>query len=117
MVIQKTIENLRERSEEERRTVALTIAIAVVVVLLIGWTIFFLSGFRSLQVPSDNVYVDIGNEISDQVSAAQAAAGAAVDPSMWVSVLPTGSEGALPSTDTSAESLQISEIASSTDAQ
>jgi hypothetical protein len=47
MVLQDTIDNLRERPHRDRHTIALGISVAVVVLLLIGWAFFF---FRSLNV-------------------------------------------------------------------
>ena len=41
MVLQRTIENLKDRPKHERRAVALLCALGVVVVLLIGWMFFF----------------------------------------------------------------------------
>lgn len=41
MVLQRHIDNLKERPHHERRAVALTIAIAVVVVLFVGWAFIF----------------------------------------------------------------------------
>ena len=41
MVVQKTIDNLKERPQDERKVVAGGIAIALVVILLIGWTVLF----------------------------------------------------------------------------
>jgi hypothetical protein len=41
MVIQRTIESLKERPHEERRAVALSISIGVMAVLFIGWSVFF----------------------------------------------------------------------------
>jgi hypothetical protein len=49
MVLQQTIDNLRERPKHERQAVAFWIAVAVVLVLLIGWATFF---FRSVAVPN-----------------------------------------------------------------
>ncbi len=44
MVVQRTVNKLRERSEEERVAVASSIAIGVVALLLVGWVAFFLHG-------------------------------------------------------------------------
>lgn len=46
MVIQKTINNLKDKPKDERKAVAGGIAIAVVAILFIGWTFFF---FKSIQ--------------------------------------------------------------------
>ena len=50
MVLQRTIENLRERPKDERRAVALGISIAVMVVLFIGWAGFFFNEVNVGQV-------------------------------------------------------------------
>jgi hypothetical protein len=47
MVIQRTVEKLRERPEHERAAVAGSIAIGVVAILLVGWVAIFLHGFGS----------------------------------------------------------------------
>jgi hypothetical protein len=41
MVLQRHIDNLKERPHHERRAVALTIAIGVVIVLFVGWAFIF----------------------------------------------------------------------------
>jgi hypothetical protein len=46
MVIQKTVNNLKERPRDERKAVAGGLAIMVVIILLLGWAIFF---FKKLQ--------------------------------------------------------------------
>ncbi|MCE9541369.1 hypothetical protein K8R03_02295 [Candidatus Kaiserbacteria bacterium] len=48
-MIQRTIEKLRERTEEERAAFAGSVAIGVVIVLFLGWAAFFFS--RSSAVP------------------------------------------------------------------
>ena len=53
MVIQRTIENLRERSTDERRAVALGIAIFVVAVLFFAWAIFFFRKVQNGTTPTD----------------------------------------------------------------
>lgn len=42
MVVQKTIDNLKERPKEERTTVAAGIAVVVVIVLMFGWGFWFI---------------------------------------------------------------------------
>lgn len=44
MVIQRTVDKLRERPEHERAAVASTLAIAVVVILFLGWAVVFVHG-------------------------------------------------------------------------
>lgn len=47
MVVQKTIDNIKGKPHEEQRAVAGGIAIAVVVILLIGWAFIFLRNIQS----------------------------------------------------------------------
>ncbi len=47
MVVQRTIDNLKERPKHERKAVASWIAIGLIVILLIGWAIVFFSRIRS----------------------------------------------------------------------
>lgn len=47
MVVQKTINNLKERPEEDKKVIAGGIAIAVVTILLVGWFFLFLKKIQS----------------------------------------------------------------------
>lgn len=76
MVLQKTIDNLRERPHDERRAVALGVAIAVMVILFIGWAIFFVRSIQTSQVLPAIQYDDFST---------QTAASAAIDTTGWVS--------------------------------
>lgn len=79
MVLQRTIDNLRERPKEERRAVALGISIAVMLILLIGWGMFFIRTVQTTQILPAIEYDD---------ASIQTAAGAASDYTGWVSSLP-----------------------------
>lgn len=57
MVVQKTIDNLKDRPKDERKVVAGGIAITVIVVLLIGWAILF---FKRIQSGSQEVNFESG---------------------------------------------------------
>lgn len=57
MVVQKTIDNLKERPQDERKVVAGGIAVTVVAVLLIGWAIMF---FRGITNGTQDVNFDSG---------------------------------------------------------
>ena len=46
MVVQKALDDLKERPHDEKTTVASSIAIAVVIILLIGWAFIFLRNIR-----------------------------------------------------------------------
>ena len=46
MVLQKAVDNLKDKSKDEKKAVAGGIAIAVVLILLIGWSFFF---FKKIQ--------------------------------------------------------------------
>jgi len=43
-LFQDTVERLRGRPHDERRALAASIAVGVVVVLFVGWAVFFLHG-------------------------------------------------------------------------
>ena len=47
MVVQRTIDNLKERPKHERKAVASWIAIGLIIILLVGWAIVFFSRIRS----------------------------------------------------------------------
>lgn len=53
MILQNTISNLRERSPDERKTIAGIVAIGVVTVLFIGWAFIYFHKIqnRSIEVP------------------------------------------------------------------
>jgi uncharacterized protein HemX len=57
MVVQKTIDNLKERPKDERKAVAGGIAILVIAVLLIAWAILF---FRKIANGTQQVNFDAG---------------------------------------------------------
>ncbi len=57
MVVQKTIDNLKDRPHDERKAVAGGVAIFVVVVLLIGWGIMFV---RKISNGTQEVNFDSG---------------------------------------------------------
>lgn len=59
MVVQKTINNLKERPKEERAVVAGGIAVSLVIVLLVAWAIFF---FRSVQRNSEQLNLSAGTQ-------------------------------------------------------
>ncbi len=46
-MVQKTLNNLKEGPKEDKVVVASGVALTVVLVLLIAWTIFFLRGIRN----------------------------------------------------------------------
>lgn len=49
MVVQKTINNLKDRPKEERQVVAVGAAGIIVLILLVGWAFFFLKSIRREQ--------------------------------------------------------------------
>jgi len=57
VVVQKTINNLKERPTDERKVVAGGIAITLIIVLLTGWAILF---FKRIQSGSQTVNLDSG---------------------------------------------------------
>lgn len=46
MVLQKTVDNLKDKPKDEKKAIAGGIAISVVLILLIGWSFFF---FKKIQ--------------------------------------------------------------------
>lgn len=57
MVVQSTIDNLKERPKDEKQVVAGGIAITVVVVLLVGWAVIF---FKRIQSGSQQINFESG---------------------------------------------------------
>lgn len=57
MVVQKTIDNLKDRPKDERKVVAGGIAITVIIVLLFAWAVLFL---RNIQNGTQSVNLDFG---------------------------------------------------------
>jgi len=47
MVLQKTVDNLKARSKDERKVIAGGVAIAVIAVLFLGWAFLFLKKIQS----------------------------------------------------------------------
>lgn len=57
MVVQRTIDNLKDRPQDERKAVAGGIAIAVVAILFIGWAILF---FKKVASGEQQINFDSG---------------------------------------------------------
>jgi hypothetical protein len=52
MVVKRTINNLRERPKDERTAIAASIAIGVMVILFIGWLVYFFHELRTTPAPN-----------------------------------------------------------------
>jgi hypothetical protein len=52
MVLEKTLNNLRERPQNERTAIAAWIAIGVVAILFVGWLIYFLHTIATTPPPN-----------------------------------------------------------------
>jgi uncharacterized protein HemX len=63
MVIQKSIDTLKQRPKDERTAVAGGISIAVAAVLFIAWVIYF---FHNIQSGAMTPTLNGGNQFSDQ---------------------------------------------------
>ncbi len=72
MVIQRTIENLKERPREERRAVASMIALSVIGVLLLVWAISFLFRIGDLSAP-DTSQIGVSSDNEQSVGELEAA--------------------------------------------
>ena len=90
MVIQNTIDNLRDRPHHERRAVALGISLGVVAVLFLGWIVFFVRNVQRdalAQPPVNEIASQMNNTYNDSYNdfSANAAAAASIpDPSAKV---------------------------------
>jgi len=82
MVLQRTIENLRERPKREREAVAFWIAVAVVAILLLGWCVYF---FRSLGPTNLQPLNEAYNQAVQQAQAQQDTTPLPPDDTGWVS--------------------------------
>jgi hypothetical protein len=76
MVVQRTLDNLKEKPHEEKKVVAGGIAIAVVLLLLVGWGFLFLRNIQrgtalpSLQgsaVPEDQLNAQFVGQAQEQM--------------------------------------------------
>ena len=52
MVVQKTLDNLKDKPHDEKKAVASGIAIGVVIILLVGWGFLFLRKIQRGTVPT-----------------------------------------------------------------
>ena len=50
MVVERTIQNLRQRPKEDRQAVASGVAIGVAILILVVWTFVFMRSLRSLTI-------------------------------------------------------------------
>ncbi|MCR4281070.1 MAG: hypothetical protein NUV88_01920 [Candidatus Kaiserbacteria bacterium] len=55
MVLQKAVNHLRNRPKEERRATALGIALLIVAILFIGWTIMFFKRIQSSSIRTESI--------------------------------------------------------------
>lgn len=70
MVLQKTVDNLKERSKDERQVVAGGVAVTVVAILLVGWAVLF---FKRVQSGSQQINFDSGAQDEFNFSATREA--------------------------------------------
>jgi L-ascorbate metabolism protein UlaG (beta-lactamase superfamily) len=70
VVVQKTINNLKDRPKDERKVVAGGIAITIVIVLLLAWSIVF---FKRIQAGTQQVTLDSGAQDEFNPSSVKAA--------------------------------------------
>ncbi len=72
MVLQRTIENLRERPHDERRAVALLGSVVAMAVLFVGWAAFFFQGVDISQVnQASGVYNDAVANVQEAYTQSQ----------------------------------------------
>ena len=102
MVLQRTIENLRERPNEERRAVAFGIALVAMLALFLGWAVFF---FRSLE--GEAQIQQVGAAYNDAVQSAQSA----YDKTGWVSEASSDASTSEPSDNSEIEMMLEDEAA------
>ena len=62
MVIQKAVDNLKNRPEDERKAVAGGIAVLIVAILLVGWIVHFLKKIQSGNAQAEQ----LGNGLKGQ---------------------------------------------------
>ena len=67
MVVQRTLDNLKDKPHDEKKAVAGGIAIAIVVILLVGWGFLFL---RKIQSGGDIPSLEGSTVPEDQLNAA-----------------------------------------------
>ena len=94
MVIQRTIEQLRERPRHERRAVALGVAGGVMAVLFFAWIVFFVRNAQSeiRYTPNDQL-TNLAQDVQDTYSSSvNAAAVGAAQPESDAQVVQIGSD-------------------------
>lgn len=75
MVLQNTVNNLRERPRDERKVIAGVTAITVIAVLFIGWAVFF---FKKIQ-NTEPIQIDsVREDFAESFPASDAERGEAV---------------------------------------
>lgn len=64
MVLQKSVDHLKSRPRDERRAVALGVALLIVAILFVGWAIMFFKRIQSSSIRTESIGTSVNGSFN-----------------------------------------------------